>query len=69
MKSAPMNLKMISMENPMILNGKAISQISGNKNTRAMASGQHNTKRIHQRSKVSNVFMSNESSMQATAII
>ena len=52
-----MNLKMISMENPMILNGKAISQISGNKNNSAMAMGQHRVKRIHHRIKASNVFI------------
>jgi hypothetical protein len=57
MKSAPMNLKMISIENPMILNGNKINQISGNKNNRAMAMGQHSVKRMHQRIKASNVFI------------
>ena len=69
MKSAPMNLKIISMENPMILNGNVISQINGNRNKIAIASGQHNAKRIHQRIRESNVFIGMRSSTQGTTII
>ena len=60
MNSVPMNLKMISMENPMILNGNKISQINGNKNKRTIARGQHSTNRMHQRIKVINVFIKGE---------
>jgi hypothetical protein len=57
MKSAPMNLKMISIENPMILNGRRMSQIKGNRNKSIMANGQHNTNKILQRISVIRVFI------------
>jgi len=60
MKSAPMNLKMISIEKPMILNGNMISQINGNRNKSTIAKGQHSTKRIHQRINVINVFINGD---------
>gem|GEM_PF-4705946 len=41
----------------MIRKGNNISQIKGNRNTSAIAKGQQSTNRIHQRIRVSNVFM------------
>jgi|GEM_PF-5753727 len=55
-----MNLKMISIEKPMILNGKRMSHNNGNKKMRAMATGQHNTNKIHQRISVNKVFILEE---------
>jgi hypothetical protein len=61
MKRVPMNLKMISIENPMILNGNKISQINGNRNKRTIARGQHSTKRMHQRINEISVFIKEDS--------
>jgi hypothetical protein len=52
-----MNLKTISIENPMILNGKRMSQIKGKKKINAIAKGQHSTNRMHQRIKVARVLI------------
>jgi hypothetical protein len=57
MKRAPMNLKMISMENPMSLNGNKINQIKGNRNKSIIANGQDNTNKMHQRISVIRVFI------------
>jgi len=56
-KRAPINLKTISIEKPMILNGSKISQINGNKNKSAMATGQHKTNKMHQRIREIRVFI------------
>jgi hypothetical protein len=43
------SIKMLSIANPSILNGKVTSQISGKKINSKRARGQHTTKRKHHR--------------------
>jgi hypothetical protein len=57
MNKLPMSLNTISIENPMILNGRRISQINGNRKINAMAAGQHSTNKIHQRINVARVLI------------
>jgi hypothetical protein len=52
-----MNLNTISIENPMILNGSKINQISGNKKISTIASGQQSTNKMHQRIRVARVLI------------
>jgi len=52
-----MNLKTNSSVNPIILKGRRINQISGRKNIRTNARGQHITNKIHQRIIARIVFM------------
>ena len=54
---APISLNTTSRVNPIILNGRRISQIIGSKNTSISASGQQSTNRIHQRRITSNVLI------------
>lgn len=49
MRIAPMNLKTISIVNPIIRNGSRINQRMGKININANANGQHNTRRINHR--------------------
>jgi hypothetical protein len=65
-KRLPINLKMISIENPMIRKGNNISQIKGNRNRSAIAKGQQSTNRMHQRIRVSNVFMKMDNKLLST---
>jgi hypothetical protein len=53
------NLKIISIENPMILNGSNNSQISGSTNNKIRASGQQRANRMHQSKMASRVFIEN----------
>jgi hypothetical protein len=54
---APINLKTISSENPMIRKGRRINQINGSRKINTSASGQHSTKRINQRKIAINVLI------------
>jgi len=54
---APISLKTISSENPIIRKGRRISQISGRRKINTSASGQHSTKRINQRKIAINVLI------------
>jgi len=54
---APISLKTISRENPIIRKGSRINQISGRRKINASASGQHNTKSINQRKIAIKVFI------------
>jgi hypothetical protein len=60
MNKLPMNLKIISMEKPMILNGSKINQIMGNKKISTMAKGQHITNKIHQSISVARVLIARD---------
>jgi hypothetical protein len=54
---APMNLITTSSVNPTILNGRRISQTSGNSTSITIAMGQHSTSSMHQRINPINVLM------------
>jgi len=55
-----MSLKTISSENPIIRNGRRISQIRGRRKINTSASGQHNTKRINHRKIAIKVFIKSD---------
>lgn len=54
---APISLKMISIEKPMILNGSNSNQINGKRKINNNASGQQRIKRINQRKIAISVFI------------
>jgi len=59
MNKLPMSLKTTSIEKPMILKGRRISQRSGKRKTNAIAKGQHSTNKMHQRINVARVLIKN----------